>query len=238
MAPPLELKSNIQVGHAARPPLCMTLHDAIFPIPFTCARTRTCKGYAAKSVMIRHVSWRGIPIPPVAASKQQPQKFHTQNGSPYCPPIKTKAVLIEKLGGVILDFRPKEPLPLQCPPEGARPLSGLFVRLVAGPTIDASFCDSFNAMGRPLKKKMDPCVWAACSLVVYDEEWVDGPIARVVDFAKDAKLLTHKPFGAIMRLTPECGLGYRGWEESPHFSFWMASNFDPSSAVKKVVSLV
>lgn len=140
--------------------------------------------------------------------------------------------------GDVLNFAPKEALPTECPPDKAAPLSGLFVRLVEGPIVDATFCDSFSAMGKVAKANVDPCVWAACSLIVYDEEWPGGPIARVVDFAKQRRLIQYKKFGAIIRLSPEAGVGIRSTEDSPHYSFWMAYGFQPATAVQDIVSLL
>lgn len=117
-------------------------------------------------------------------------------------------------------------------------MTGRFVRLVTGPELDGMFCHSHNALGLPPRKNTDPCIWAACSLIIYDENWVDGPIARVRDFAQSVGLLKHKTFGAILDITPASGLGHRGTEESPHVSFWIDANFEPADAVVDVVSLL
>lgn len=141
-----------------------------------------------------------------------------------------------------MPFVPKEQLPEvpdgQCPPIDAVGMNGRFIRLVAGPEIDEVFCHSHNALGLPPRKNTDPCVWAACSLIIYDENWADGAIARVRDFAQSVGLLKHKTFGAILDITPNSGVGYRGTEESPHVSFWMAADFDPAGSVVDVVSLL
>lgn len=139
-----------------------------------------------------------------------------------------------------MPFIPKEQLPDDgtCPPPAAVEMTGRFIRLVTGPEIDEMFCHSHNALGLPLRKKADPCIWAACSLIIYDENWGDGPLARVRDFAQSVGLLRHKTFGAIIDITPESGVGHRGTEESPHVSFWMAAGFDPVGAIVEVVSLL
>jgi len=104
--------------------------------------------------------------------------------------------------------------------------------------VDEIFCHSFNALGKTPKKKVDPCIWAACSLIEYDETWGSGAIARVRDFAEPLGLLRHKPYGAIMTINPAAGVGFKGRPDSPHISFWMAAGFDPGMAVTDVVSIL
>jgi hypothetical protein len=136
-------------------------------------------------------------------------------------------------------FMPKEVLPGEhCPPENAIAMNGRFVRLVEEKNIKDTFCHSNNALGIQLRKNADPCIWAACSLIIYDESWVDGPLARVRDFADRVGLLRHKKYGAILEIKRESGLGHRGTEDSPHVSFWMAANFNPQKALIDVVSLL
>jgi hypothetical protein len=130
----------------------------------------------------------------------------------------------------------KEELPERCPPAEAVGISGVFVRLVAGQEIAPDFCASGRALGTD-RKKVDPCIWSACSLVLYDESWRGGPIARVRDFAQAVRLLRHKPYGAILELTPEDGVAVRTSADSPHWSFWMAHHFDPMKAVKEIVRI-
>lgn len=137
-----------------------------------------------------------------------------------------------------MPFSPKEKLPAEkCPPDDAIELSGLYVRLIEGPAIEPECCLSFNALGKENKKKVDPCIWAACSLVKWDVEWVDGPEARVRDFAIAAGVFKYKKYGALIKLSPADGLAHSGSEDSPHVSFWMAKDFDLQKAVVKVVSL-
>lgn len=142
-----------------------------------------------------------------------------------------------------MPFVPKEKLPDNlpngetCPPQGAEQISGLYVRLVDGPTASNDCFSSFNAQGKENKRKVSPCTWAACSLVVWDEEWVDGPEARVRDFAIAAGVFKYKKYGAIISVNPHDGVGYRGSEESPHVSFWMSEDFDPEQSLVKIVSL-
>lgn len=134
-------------------------------------------------------------------------------------------------------FEPKEQLPAtSCPPDDAIQLNGLYARLVNGDKLAADFCASFHAQGKTTRTHVDPCVWAACSLLKYDQNWTGGPIARILDFAKAAKLLPHKTHVAIMKIDADSGLA-KVSEGSIHVSFWMDKNFDPVSAVTDILVL-
>ncbi|MER8389435.1 hypothetical protein NKH14_28780 [Mesorhizobium sp. M1380] len=136
-----------------------------------------------------------------------------------------------------MPFVPKEDLPQGevCPPDDAQKIQGLFVRLIDAEQITDGCFLSWNARGRDNKKKVPPCLWAACSLVVWDQEWVDGPVARVKDFAVAARI--PQKYGAVIAIGPDDGLAHRGSEESPHISFWMSKDFDPAAALVQIVSL-
>jgi hypothetical protein len=136
-----------------------------------------------------------------------------------------------------LPFVPKEQLPTDetCPPDEAQQVEGLYVRLIDADEISDQCFLSWNARGRENKKKVPSCIWAACSLIEWDEDWVDGPLARVKDFALAARI--PQKYGAVISIGPDDGLAYRGSEESPHISFWMAHDFDPAAALVQIVSL-
>ena len=136
-------------------------------------------------------------------------------------------------------FVPKENLPsVSCPPPEAKPISGVYARLIDAEKYKDNFCASFNALGRVMRKNADPCLWAACSLLEYDEAWPEGPVARLIDFARSANLLQYKSHAAILKISTADGVAKKGYDASVHVSFWMDKSFDPKAAVMKVVPLL
>lgn len=128
----------------------------------------------------------------------------------------------------------KEALPESCPPHSAVSITGKFVRFVESDILTENCFKSFAAQGKTSKSHIDPCIWAACSLVIYDDG-AEDPLRIARDFAKLKGISKHRKYAAVITLSPTDGVAHSSGEESPHYSFWMYSSFDSSQA--KVVPL-
>lgn len=121
-----------------------------------------------------------------------------------------------------------EALPDQCPPsvavDAAYPLVLRFVPAAsADEVVDEHFL-SFEALGEPLRKNIDPCSWASCSL--FESE-------RCAGFKDAAKLPKMREKRVAVLSLPE-GAGRSTRNSRGHIHLWRYAGFDPLSLVTEV----
>lgn len=127
-----------------------------------------------------------------------------------------------------LQFR--EPLPANCPPSDAGPISTLILLRLVGPEqpTEEDF-DSHAALGYECTLDGGECEWASCSMFLPS---VAGHVLRGL---RRFKRLKHKTHVALVEVDQNAGIA--SIKNSKHVDFWMYSHFRPTEMLRKVVSL-
>ena len=118
----------------------------------------------------------------------------------------------------------KENLPDNCPlPDSTEQELTDVWRFLNSVSVEEECFASFAALGQPVRKGVDECRWASCSLFEGDSLT-----------ASMLKLPMYKRFMARAKLAIPVGSGRALREQNGHIDFWAYSGFSFTAAVLKV----
>lgn len=124
-------------------------------------------------------------------------------------------------------------LPEQCPPEGAQPRPGTYLRLVAEQDIDETSFSSQHELKQPRPAFAKDCEWASCSLLAYDQQ-AEDPFRRARDFYRLKKLSRKYRYFARVELTVDSGVVTPDLATAIHYNLW-AFKTSPQPKVLEIV---
>lgn len=124
-----------------------------------------------------------------------------------------------------------EPLPPQCPPTEAQPLSeAVLIRLAKEAAPQPECFASHAARGLPIRGDISPCSHASCSMFVHDEK---GDQLNAMRRLPRFRSFKH---AFLLSVGPDAGVALVN-SATKHVDLWMFKGFDPVSAVISVQAM-